>query len=303
MIELCFSNAVKGCLRVAQHCGAGGAGAVGLIYGAAEGTPPSDVEYAVVLDRARRAAEMRSRRAVSLGGQPSDVLTLSLGLDQGDLREPLGEARRALLRSWYEDDESVERVWQQNVHAAARLTACGKEEPVRIWADHTPHSACGLLHAAGILKETVAPVTLMLPPPWQVREDGMIEVYDQGWGEVCPEEFGRFLHLERPLPPQVLKMLSSRWERLQRENAPLRAVINGQVCSVEESFYDALLRKHLPTEETTIGAVIANVLVQEHPGIGDVWLAGRLRRMLADGELRMIREDRTRYYRSVIVKS
>ena len=70
MIELCFSNAMKGCLRVAQHCGAGGAGAVGLIYGAAEGTPPSDVEYAAVLDRARRAAEMRSRRAVSLAGSP-----------------------------------------------------------------------------------------------------------------------------------------------------------------------------------------------------------------------------------------
>lgn len=303
MIELCFSNAVKGCLRVAQHCGAGGAGAVGLIYQAPEGAPPSDAEYAAALDQARRTVKAQNRRAVSLGGQPSDVLTLSLGLDQGDLREPLGEARRALLRGWYENDESAERDWRQNLDAAARLAACGKEEPVRIWADHTPHSACGLLHAAGILKETAAPVTLMLLPPWQVREDGVVVVYDQGWGEVCPEELGRFLHLERPLPPQVLKMLSSRWERLQRENAPLRAVVNGRVRSVEESFYDAMLRKHLSAEETKIGTVIANVLVQEHPGIGDVWLAGRIRWMLETGELRMVREDPERFYGSVIVKS
>ena len=38
-------------------------------------------------------------------------------------------------------------------------------------------------------------------------------------------------------------------------------------------------------------------------GIGDVWLAERIRQMLSTGELRMLREDRERFYRSVVERT
>ena len=45
------------------------------------------------------------------------------------------------------------------------------------------------------------------------------------------------------------------------------------------------------------------LLGREKPGIGDVWLAERIRWMLSAGELRMVREDRERFYRSVVERT
>lgn len=140
----------------------------------------------------------------------------------------------------------------------------------------------------------------MLPlPQWRRRSNHTVVRY-QGWGEVHPEEFGRFLHLEQPLPPVVLNMMASRWRELKAENAPLRAVVNGEVRGVEETFYDGLIRRHLPEGEKKIGVLLGDILGRERPGIGDAWLADRVRAMLASGEYEMVREDRKRFYGSVI---
>ena len=100
MLELCFDMSTRGALRVAQHCGGGGIAARGFILGMAEGpTAAADHWAETVCCRAEerlREQEILRREAIPLGGNPGDVLTLSLGLDMGDIREPLGEARHQL---------------------------------------------------------------------------------------------------------------------------------------------------------------------------------------------------------------
>lgn len=304
MLELCFDMSTRGALRVAQHCGRGGKGAVGVIVAASDQGDP-----AVAEQEARRAAEAfrrhqeeLEREAIPLGGDPGDVMTLSLGLDMGDIREPLGEVRHQLLKQWYDWDEVADRDWGRCLEAAEHLKAVGPGDTVRIWVDRTPASACGLLHAASLLKDTKAAVHVVALPPWRERPDGVVETY-LGWGEVEPERFGHFLSREEPVPPLALGAMVHRWEVLQKENAPLRAVVNGQIRSVEEDFYDGLIRKHIPAGQTKIANIIGNVLGQEWPGIGDVWLAERIRWMLSTGELRMVREDTERFYSSVVEKT
>ena len=182
------------------------------------------------------------------------------------------------------------------------MRSCGSRDAVRIWVDHTPYGACGLLHAASLLKDTKADVRVVFLPPWRERPDGVVETY-LGWGEVEPERFGHFLSREEPVPPLALGAMAHRWEVLQKENAPLRAVVNGQVRSVGEDFYDDLIRRHIPEGQTKIAPIIGNVLGQERPGIGDVWLAERIRWMLSTGELRMVREDREMFYSSVVERA
>lgn len=304
MLELCFDMSTCGALRVAQHCGRGGKGAVGVIVAASDQGDP-----AVAEQEARRAAEAfrrhqeeLEREAIPLGGDPGDVMTLSLGLDMGDIREPLGEVRHQLLKQWYDWDEVADRDWGRCLEAAEHLKAVGPGDTVRIWVDRTPASACGLLHAASLLKDTKAAVHVVALPPWRERPDGVVETY-LGWGEVEPERFGHFLSREEPVPPLALGAMAHRWEVLQKENAPLRAVVNGQVRSVGEDFYDDLIRRHIPEGQTKIANIIGNVLGQEWPGIGDVWLAERIRWMLSTGELRMVREDREMFYSSVVERA
>lgn len=304
MLELCFDMSTRGALGVAQHCGRGGKGAVGVIVAASDQGDP-----AVAEQEARRAAEAfrrhqeeLEREAIPLGGDPGDVMTLSLGLDMGDIREPLGEVRHQLLKQWYDWDEVADRDWGRCLEAAEHLKAVGPGDTVRIWVDRTPASACGLLHAASLLKDTKAAVHVVALPPWRERPDGVVETY-LGWGEVEPERFGHFLSREEPVPPLALGAMAHRWEVLQKENAPLRAVVNGQVRSVGEDFYDDLIRRHIPEGQTKIAPIIGNVLGQERPGIGDVWLAERIRWMLSTGELRMVREDREMFYSSVVERA
>ena len=224
MLELCFDMSTRGALRVAQHCGRGGKGAVGVIVAASDQGDP-----AVAEQEARRAAEAfrrhqeeLEREAIPLGGDPGDVMTLSLGLDMGDIREPLGEVRHQLLKQWYDWDEVADRDWGRCLEAAEHLKAVGPGDTVRIWVDRTPASACGLLHAASLLKDTKAAVHVVALPPWRERPDGVVETY-LGWGEVEPERFGHFLSREEPVPPLALGAMAHRWEVLQKENAPLRA--------------------------------------------------------------------------------
>ena len=138
-----------------------------------------------------------------------------------------------------------------------------------------------------------------LIPPSGCRQ---IEAWKKRF-EVEPELFGRFLSREEPLPPVMLGAMAHRWEVLRQENAPLRAVVNGRVRSVGEDFYDEMIRRHLPEGQTKIANIIGEVLGREKPGIGDVWLAERIRQMLSTGELRMLREDRERFYRSVVERT
>ena len=302
MLELCFSQSARGGLRCAQHCGGGGRKVFGVIVGRDDGRPATRKEIRQAQKQAQQKREALDREAIPLGGPAAVVLGLSLGLDMGDIPEPLGEARRELLRRWYDgNDEAADQDWQETLESADRLRACGTGDAVRIWVDHTPSSACGLLHAASILEKTGAAVSVVSLPHW--REEGKAVVSYQGWGEVEPELFGHFLSREEPVPPLALGAMAHRWEVLQKENAPLRAVVNGQVRSVGEDFYDDLIRRHIPEGQTKIANIIGNVLGQERPGIGDVWLAERIRWMLSTGELRMVREDRERFYRSVVERA
>ena len=329
MIELCFDQSTQGALRCAQHCGGGGRKAFGVIFGRAEadgsgedvesttvigyddGKKPTKREIRQIQRDFQRKQEELAREAIPLGGNPGDVLALSLGLDMGDIREPLGESRRALQRQWYGQDgtghqeqalRAAEEHWQQTQAAAERLRALGPGDAVRIWADQTPHSACGLLHAASLLKGTNAAVSVVTLPPWRARSDNAVETY-LGWGEVAPELFGHFLSREEPLPPAVLGVLAGRWRELQEENAPLRAVINGSVRGVGEDFYDPLLRRHIPEGRTKIAHIIGEVLGREKPGIGDTWFLERIRWMLSAGELRMVEEDLEMFYRSTVERA
>lgn len=302
MLELCFSQSARGGLRCAQHCGGGGRKVFGVIVGRDDGRPATRKEIRQAQKQAQQKREALDREAIPLGGTPSDVLGLSLGLDMEDIREPLGEARRELLRRWYDgNDEAADQDWQETLESADRLRACGTGDAVRIWADHTPSSACGLLHAASILEKTGAAVSVVPLPHW--REEGKAVVSYQGWGEVEPELFGHFLSREEPVPPLILGVMASRWRELQQENAPLRAVVNGRVRSVGADFYDGLIRKHIPEGQTKIALIIGDVLGWEKPGIGDIWLVERIRWMLSAGELRMVREDKEMFYRSVVERA
>lgn len=104
MLELCFDMSTRGALRVAQRCGGSGRRGLGFVLSRTEdggnvtsttvigfddGKAPAGEEIHQI-QRAQRRQAALEREAIPLGGSPSDVLVLSLGLDMGDIPRTAG---------------------------------------------------------------------------------------------------------------------------------------------------------------------------------------------------------------------
>lgn len=302
MIDLCFSDSVKGALRCAQHDG--------IIGGA--------ISIAVIGESHENEKELyeqqicRTKNVQSLGGDPKDVLGLSWGLSIGDIAAPLSPIclRRELLYQWLtadpwdemgEMEAQAEEYWQNCLADYDRLITCAAQEPVRIWVDYTPDSLCGLLFAADILYKLDASVTYIPLPSWVEEPAGVIKQYS-GWGDVCPEEFGQYLSDGKPLTKNVLRLLAGRWKELQKENAPMRAFINGRVIGVNEDFYDPFIRQSFVDGNMHVAQLIGRVLGSQRLGISDWVIAQRIKHMLLSGELQLVRED-SRFYHATVRKT
>jgi hypothetical protein len=133
-----------------------------------------------------------------------------------------------------------------------------------------------------------------------VREDCIVSYAN--WGEVAAEEFAGFLSYEKILTEDEFRMYAQNWTDLVSENAPLRAVISGQLISVPEDFYDFLIWKHLSDKPRKEARVIGDILGTSMLGVGDWWYAKRIEYYIDRGDI-LIVEDSANTYARVIKRS
>ena len=201
-------------------------------------------------------------------------LWLDTGALAGDFWPGRYAAIDALDSSPIEGRADIERQLAESISdaraALERLLDGARTEPVRIWTGREPDAACGAcwiasrLVGAGLRPETY----IVALPAFTARRDGAA-VRLRGWGEVSPDEWPAYLALTRPLPGQILLEMASVWRRLEHENAPLRAVVNGEPVSVVEDFYDPLILREMERFGGVFSCslLLANVLMRV-PGIG-----------------------------------
>lgn len=230
-----------------------------------------------------------------------DIYCFTLGLSVGDISEDIpGEARRAALlalcRASSPQGEAEKRACRLMRAAAEALEAVlarsAAGEAARLWYSDEPDEMCAffwLLSRLESLGEARGPVSMVRLPRWEQREDGVLEEH-QGWGDVPPEGWRKFLPLEEAASPVFVHAAALRWKELQEENAPLRAVVNGRLVSVPEDFYDSFLRRELARmpEEFREAGFIGSVLSRFRLGIGDGLAANRVEAMIRAGELEAV---------------
>ena len=234
--------------------------------------------------------------AIPLEGSREDIINLPLALSVGDISESgIGAGRKAALSLLMEVFPSLAaEVVEQLLDTARKsyallLERAGKGEAIRIWVGHAPDDVCGLcwlmseLEPMGLDK---LDVTLMELPRWETREDGCVVQYT-GWGEVEPYRLGGMALLGKKPPVGYLGGLASRWKELQRENAPLRAVMNGRLVSVPEPLYDTVILRELENQPDEFVGVqlVGRVLGKYGLGISDSWVALRMEQFIKEGLL------------------
>jgi hypothetical protein len=287
MIELVFSDSAAGGMKIAKTIRKGGAsrGAARAWRGSGDEAGDRNGAY----------------EPEGLPGSPGDIAKLHLALEIGDLSGlPDIESRREqvfeMLAGPYGDPgrrDHLDRFWEYNAEGFRRLKEAGETgEAVRIWWSDAPGETCGFSFALSLLKDAPCPVTSVKLPHYLPR--GRDVVLFDSIGSMPPEELVRIAALEQPVDAAVRRGTAMEWETLAKENAPLRAVVNGSLLSVPEDFYDGLLRAGMPEGDFKIVLLIGRVL-GKLPGVGDWWLYQRIKKMLQTGELEMVEPAKSGY--------
>lgn len=301
MVEVVFGASARGSLRVAQHYGEGRwhKPAIGVVVSSTDGQPVSPKELREVQHRAEERSRREWEEAAPLGGNPDDVYCLDLVLSIGDISEKMPgplrqQALEELIRGASPAEEArreVRKLWKKFQEALSTVVArSAAGEAVRVWYSQQPDELCGLCFFLERLESAGAagPVSLVELPQWAERPDGAM-VHWISCGEVSPGEWGRLLTEER-IPSQARRhFFANCWRELRQKNAPLRAVVNGQLMGVPADFYDGFIRQEIAAAEREFyqAQVICQVLGRRL-GIGDAWVALRMERMLRAGELEVV---------------
>lgn len=256
MLDIAFSNAVRGCLQVARHDGLDG------------GRDPI-----VCLDLALNVGDISEPL-------PGPLRRRALV----DLIAPADGSQRA-------EKAAGELLSQAEEALALILDGAGQGEPMRLWySGSSPGDLCGLCWLMDRLEvfpdAKIAAVPL---PRYHQRQDGVVVVY-KGWGEVEPSLYKTFSTLAEVSSRPLRLAWAIDWQNLRQENAPLRAVIDGRLVSVAADFYDPFLRRELARMpvEFSEAHLLGNTLGRHQLQVGDGFLAGRVEAMIQAGELEVL---------------
>lgn len=299
MLEVVFSDSAAGAMAMAighQHI-VGGATAV--IITTEDGKQDTAIPQAE-MERFQREAEERERRgwenAIPFEGNRADIINLPLALSVGHISQPgIGaEREKAISLVMNTFPNMASQVTSELLNTARKnyavlLRRVQSGEPIRVWVSYEPDAMCGLywlmeqLQPVGFEKLDVTVVEL---PEWHKRSDGCVVQY-AGWGEVEPYRFGELARWGKKIPVNYIRYLADHWRALQKENATLRAVLNGKLVSAPESLYDPFILRELEKQENEFqeARLVGQVLGKYQLGIGDAWIALRIEQFIKDGLL------------------
>lgn len=112
--------------------------------------------------------------------------------------------------------------------------------------------------------------------------------YFHNTGELCPEDAAYFYEKRRLLSPLDCQRLSKDWEVLCKENAPLRVLEAGKLCSANADYYDGLILSNMPTSSVPANTVVGRVISRHKLGICDWFVYERMRALIAQGRITIV---------------
>lgn len=318
MIEILFSESAAGCLSVAA-CNGKNIGGVSsaIIVGEDGENQTSNQEEIQKMIRESEEKERRNwEKAIPIEIDRKDILCFPVALSIGDITEQeLGKQRNAALQklmSIYPDDikpAALEMIDTAKKSLKELFKRTEKGEAIRVWTSDIPDEACGFCWLIDQLKSIGfenLDITYVKLPDFHVMPDGTVVLYS-GWGEVAPHQWGHLASYGQKLPVNYMYALSFRWQQLKKENAPLRAVVNRQLVSVPETFYDSFILRELEDQgdEFMEANLIGKVIGKYSLGIGDSFIALRIDSFINDGMLKPITQAKPEdpYYHRMLRKT
>ena len=128
--------------------------------------------------------------------------------------------------------------------------------------------------------------------------------YFSAVGEVAPNLMPYFYQHRRQLTETEQGQLLSGWKRLQEENAPLRAMVDGRVQSVPTDFYDEAILSGITEAEMpaahAVGRAMGELDMKTGNRVGDMFIFARIRALAQAGKIQIVQDAPT--YRDMTIR-
>ena len=151
-----------------------------------------------------------------------------------------------------------------------------------------------------LLQRYAARVERRLQKEWMT--DGI--AYFSAVGEVAPNLMPYFYQHRRQLTETEQGQLLSGWKRLQEENAPLRAMVDGRVQSVPADFYDEAILSGITEAEMpaahAVGRAMGELDMKTGNRVGDMFIFARIRALAQAGKIQIVHDAPT--YRDMTIR-
>ena len=194
--------------------------------------------------------------------------------------------------------KELQQAGNEYVKELSRLKRYAEDgEYIRIWYSKSPYSVCGLYFVCDYLKQYKNQICVVKLPDYRVKGNVIIEY--QNWGEVAEEEFSYFLKYQEELSEYERRMYARKWLELVEENDKLRVVVNNQLISAPETFYDYIIWNSLGNKTIKEARLIGNVLGNFRIGIGDWWYAKRIQYFIEQRMIEVIEDSEKKYARTI----
>lgn len=318
MIEILFSESAAASLSVAACNGKniGGVSSAIIVGEDGESQASNQEEIQKMIREHEEKERINWEKAIPIEIDRKYILCFPVALSIGDITEQeLGKQRNAALQklmSIYPDDikpAALEMIDTAKKSLKELFKRTEKGEAIRVWTSDIPDEACGFCWLIDQLKSIGfenLDITYVKLPDFHVMPDGTVVLYS-GWGEVAPHQWGHLASYGQKLPVNYMYALSFRWQQLKKENAPLRAVVNRQLVSVPETFYDSFILRELEDQgdEFMEANLIGKVIGKYSLGISDSLIALRIDSFINDGMLKPITQAKPEdpYYHRMLRKT
>ena len=160
---------------------------------------------------------------------------------------------------------------------------------LRIWYSEYSEELCGFYQLCELLKKYDQEFSAVRLPNIAVIDGKRKHVFS--WNQMSQEAIKEAAKSTRLLSKEEIVMHAKVWEKLRKENAPLRAVIDGRLVSVPEEFYDSWLLKSIPDNEPiTIDKALGlyyKYLYSPQSG----WLIHRIDELIRQGKIELVEEN------------
>ncbi len=305
MVELVFSDSAEGAIRYAQNWGKGPFRPIHYGFIPEDGSKPSRLKLWCMQRRQARRDKQEWEQAVVL--PRSDVFALSLGICMGSIGpDRFWEDRTDLFAEAALTDLPPEDAAKARTDACRRIQKVQHNleeisgrikagEPLRIWGSHTAEDQCMLAwFSAQLEARGLVPAAVYLNQlPEKYRFPDGICVSWNGWGEVEPGKWGLLdRELRREVSEDFLREQAGLWHRLVQENTLLRILENGRLKSTGPDYYDDRIRAEIRQQpEVFSEAQVIGRLIGSGMNMPDIWIAGRIARMIDAGELQIDWEE------------